>query len=134
MNYCLTRIKCLNIIKVLAILLLAGTAISGCSKSPQMAKLAAKLYDQYHEHFLDIREPKANRLVIYYQIDIKKYSAEFLYDKALKVARFAYRHSGKPASIQSIEIYMQTIGAPTRINEPDAQDYQFNTLMLEGNE
>lgn len=97
-----------------------------------MAKLAAKLYDRYQEHFLDVREKQDDHIIIYFQMDIKKYPESKIHDKALQVARFAYRNISNAIGIRSIEVYMQTIGAPTKINEPDAKDYLFNIDTLGG--
>lgn len=119
-------------LSITLMLLLASLVLSGCNKSPALAKLAAKMYDHYHEHFLNVRLQQDKSLVVYFQIDIKKHSEMELHDKAFDIARYAYQNYNGPAEIQTVEIYMQTIGAPTRINESDAKDYRFDITTLGG--
>lgn len=102
----------------------------GCSKKQSVSDLSRILYTQYHEHLLDVRYDHYHQIMVIYRLSLKQATKDSIQNLAFHLAKTAYKNFADSSEIDSVIIRFQSIGAPTVINEKDAENFPFHKREL----
>ncbi len=102
----------------------------GCSKKQDLSNLSRILYNQYHEHLLNVRFDHNHQLMVIYRFDLNHATPDSAEDFALHLAKTAYENFPDTSKIDSVVIRFQSVGAPTIINEKNAGNFAFYKRQL----